>query len=111
MFDVLLDDRKRRSAAGGREVARAPEDALVVAPDEIGELLPEQPRRDALEGIHEIGDRHMRRVLDQEMNVVVLAVHLGKHRPEVPAHVLEDASHSFDVLRREDMLSILRDED
>jgi hypothetical protein len=110
-FDVVFADGEGRPSTGGREIDRAPEDVLVVATRKVRELLSEQPRRDALERIHEAGDRDVRRILDQEMNMVFFAVDLAERGSEVPAHVLKDASHPFEVLHCEDMVAVFGYED
>jgi hypothetical protein len=110
-FDVLFDGREGRSAARGGEVAGAPEDAIVAAVSQVREFFSEQSRRDSFERVHEVGDCDLRWIFDEEMHMVVRAIHFGERCSEVPAYVLEDAPHPFEMFRSEDATAVLRHED
>ena len=79
--------------------------------------LAEPARGYALEGVHQRRDGHLRRVFDQQVDVVVFAVTLGEDRAEVAAdlaeHVREVADHfpgqhAPPVFRHEDQVDMQR---
>jgi len=85
LFDILPDDGDRGAAAGSGEVARAPEDVLIIPGGDLRVATPQDPGGSALEAVHQGGDSDLGRVMDQEINMVVLAVHLDQLRLEVGA--------------------------
>src|SRR5450755_4567374 len=107
-LDIGADDAQRRSAARRGEVGRRPQ-VLPVGADPVP--LPEPPRGDALEGIHQRGDGHLRRVLDQQVHVVVFPVALREHRAEVLADLPEDFGEVADHLPGENTTPVLCHED
>src|SRR5271166_952902 len=57
---------------------------------QVQEFLPRPPGGDALEGVDQPGDGNGGRKVDQQVDVVRLAVELGRFGPEVPAYVPQD---------------------
>lgn len=90
LLDVLLHDFQRSAAAGCSKIGRAPK---VVAPElalylwEV--LLPQAATGDAFQAVHQLGKLHGGRILDEQMNMVVLAVHLLQHRVKLGADAEE----------------------
>ena len=48
-------------------------------------LLPETPRGDAFEAVNEFGQRHLGRIFDEQMHMVILAIGLDQDRLKVLA--------------------------
>jgi len=74
-------------------------------------LGPEHPGGHSLQRIHQFGELHRRWILDQEVNVVVLPIHLRQGCTEVLAHVGKHRSQVVQVLSGEDFPSVLRHKD
>src|SRR5664280_2015406 len=106
--DVLADDRQRRPAARRREARRRPQ-MLPVGADAV--LLPQPTRGHALERVHQRGHGDRRRVLDQQMYVVVFAVAFDQVSPEVFADRSEDTPEVTDVVPVEHVPPVLRHKD
>ena len=53
----------------------------------------------------------LRRIVHEQMNVIVFAVHFDKCRLEIRTDLLEDHSEIGDRRHRQNSLAILRDED
>src|SRR5580693_5433960 len=84
LFDVFPDDRRRRRGAGCREVGGGPEVPVgEVGVDAAGEFFAEVVGGDAFEAVDEGGDREVRRVADEQADVVVVAVELAEFRSEL----------------------------
>jgi len=66
---------------------------------------------DALERVHQPGDRDVRRVGDEQVDVVVLAVRLDQLGAEVGAHAGEHRPEGVQVLAGQDPAPILGHED
>jgi len=88
-LDVPPDNVERRSTAGCGEVRGGPE-VVPMGADLV--LCPKHPRGDTFQRVHQFGELHRRRVLNQKMDVVVLPVHLRQGCTEVLAHVSEHRS-------------------
>lgn len=115
MFNVLPDDCDRRSAARGGEVAGRPQHALPVTTRQRRVHLPQPPAGHAFEAVHQLRKRHFRRIVHQQMNMIVFAVHLdqigfevGANAGEERAHVVEDrcGEHPPAVLGHEDQMHV-----
>ena len=57
---------------------------------DVGPFLAQQTAGDALEAVHEVGDGDLGRVLHQQVDMIILAVHLDQLRLEVGADPGED---------------------
>ena len=77
----------------------------------VGALFAQQSTGHALEAVHEVGDGDLGRVLDQQMHVIVLAVHLDQLRLEVGAGLGEDDAQPVDGIAVEHPATILRHKD
>ncbi len=75
------------------------------------EFLPQPPRGDTFEGVHQRGHGHLRRVFDQQVHVVVLAVALDQYRTEVCTYLREHGLESVMVSTRQYRAPIFGDED
>lgn len=75
------------------------------------EVLAQHPRRDAFQGVHQPRHRQGRRVLDEQVHMLLLPVALDQDCPQVLARGAEDAFQELDVLGREDFALALRHED
>jgi len=74
-------------------------------------LGPEHARGHTLQRVHQFGELHRRWVFDQEVDVIVLPVHLGQGCAEVLAHVGEHGSQVVQVLPGEHSPAVLRHKD
>ena len=100
----MLDGVEGRPAGGRRKVARSPKVCAPQFPAHLGKIaLSQETGRDALEGVDQGGDRVFGRKRHEEMNVVVLAVHLaqlaakvghdrGERLPQVLSHPIGDGT-------------------
>jgi len=83
-FDILTNDAQRRSASSADVVGAGPE---VIAPQVFLHLdrmfLAQHARRHSLERIHQLGELHRRRELNQQVDMVVLAVELNQSDSKV----------------------------
>src|SRR5690554_5992518 len=112
LFDVLPQGRQRRTTGRRGEVGRRPEMPVHTVPvHPAGELVPEPPRRDTFEAVHQLGDGHLRGVVDKQVDVVVFAVELDQFGVEVAAHVTHDLFGSGQDLVGEDTAPVLGYED
>src|SRR5262249_29261490 len=81
---VLAENRNRRAAHGPHKIAWRPQVTLALAdtPErrDSREFLLHAPRRDAFEAVHQLGQAHLRRIVDQQVYVVWFAVEFLQHR-------------------------------
>src|SRR5206468_10116203 len=110
-LDVLPDDRERCPTARGHEIARRPQHTLVVAACYVGPDLPEASAGYALEAVHEPPQRHGRRILDQQVDVIVLAVARLRIDAEIRADLGEDAGKRVQRCGVEHAPAVLSHED
>ena len=111
-FDVLPQDVNRRTATARSKIRRRPQYAPTLQPRmEVPELLAQQPRRYTLERSNQIRQRHLRRVVDQKMHMIVLSVELYQLRVEILADVGKDDLHGIQMLFLEHIASILSNKD
>ncbi len=75
------------------------------------EFLPQSPRGNTFEGVHQRGHGHLRRVFDQQVHVVVLTVALDQYRTEACAYLREHGPESVMVSTRQDRPPIFGDKD
>lgn len=108
VLDVLPDDRQRRTPAACCEIARRPQ-VIPVCPYPV--VLAKHPAGDPFECVHELGDRDLRRVLNQEVHVIVFAVALQERGLEVLARGPEHSREVIDHLSREHSAPVLSNED
>src|SRR5690242_8821500 len=92
LLDVVADDAEGRSAAGGGEVAGRPEHAFPVALADVRALLAQQATGNTLEVVHERGDGQLRRILNEQVHMVVFAVHFHERSLRVRTDLGEDAA-------------------
>lgn len=111
LFDILPDDFQRRTAAGGCEIAAAPEHILPVPLLKLRELLAEQSTGNALEAIDQLRDFNAWREVDQQMHMIGFAIELSEFNMEALANAGKYLPHRFDMNAVEDPPSILRCED
>lgn len=74
-------------------------------------VLTQQAARYALEAVDRFGELDRRRILDQQMDVVVFAVRLLQTRAELCADTEEDVAQHLVGAITEDATTILRNED
>jgi hypothetical protein len=84
-FDVVFEHVEWSAAEAGGEVARGSEMAAASA-SELGKLVAEHVRGAAFEPARELGDRHVWRMGDQEVDVVAFAGELGQLAVERVEH-------------------------
>ena len=78
----------------------------------LGEvLLPQATAGHALEAVHQLGKLHGGRILDEQMHMVILTVHLPQHRAELGADAQEGVPQHHMGAIREDAASVFRDKD
>lgn len=77
---------------------------------EVPKLLPQHPRRYALERCDEIGQGHLGRVVEQQMDVIVFAVELHQLGLEISANAGKNQPHRIQMLFPEHVSSIFCDE-
>lgn len=82
-----------------------------VAVDAAGEFFAEVMGGDAFQPVDERGDREFRRVVDEQVDVVVFAVELAEFRAEPRAYVAHDLPAPGEHLPVEDVPPVFRDED
>src|SRR5690554_3768425 len=80
---------------GDNYPARGGEHALPVAFLDVWPFPAQQAAGYALEAVYQIRHRHLRRILNQKMNLIVLAVHLDQARLEVGTDLGEDAAQGI----------------
>ena len=91
LFNVPLDHRKWCAATGGGKVARTPKHVLVVPVRNGWHALSEHPGGNTLEAVDQFGELDLRRVIDQNVNVVVFTF----ERSEFNIEVVADFLHHF----------------
>ena len=74
-------------------------------------LLPQAATGYALEAVHQLGKLDGGRVLDEQMHMVILAVHLLQRHAELGADTEEGVPKDAVGAIREDAAPVLRDED
>jgi putative transposase len=79
-------------------------------PCEVGELLPQSPRRYPFKAVDEPRDSYRRREVHQQVHVVRLAVELGQFAPEVRGYVAHDLLHPGQMRGGEHGMPVLGDE-
>ena len=76
-----------------------------------GELLPQAPGGDTLEGAYESGDGDLGRVVHEQVDVIAFAVELPQLRAEAGAHVADDLFAALEDLVGERSAPVLGGED
>ena len=103
LFDVLPNDGEGCSSRRSGKITGGPEAATPQRSLNAGiVLLPDQAGGDAFEAIHQARNGHLRRVGDQQMHMIPLAVEFFQGRFEVLAHVGKDGSQVLQDFFRED---------
>ena len=95
---AYADDADRRTETRGGEVTGRPQNTLAVTPTQSGMLLAKAAARYAFEAVHQPQERDFRRIVHQQMHVIVFAVHLDKRRREVPHTAANSPRMSFSTL-------------
>ncbi len=121
LFDVLLDDARRGTAAGCGEVGRGPEVPVHGVPVHLaGELRSQPPGRPAREAVHQCGNGHLGRVIGKQVHVIALVIEIPRLRAEVraglPHRVLAAleharAGHAGPVVRHNGRMDVERGND
>ena len=111
LLDVLLDDAERRAATRCGEIAGRPEGALPIAPHQSRMPLAHESAGDALEAVHQSRHGYLGRVVHQQMNMIVPAVHLDHLRLEIGADRGEDLAHVVPHRLGEHMATVFGYED
>ena len=111
LLNVLLDDAQRCPATTGGKVRRRPQDILPIAFLNIRPLDTEQPTGNAFETVDHARHRVLRRVVDEQVYVFGLTVHLDELRLEVSANFLEHDFEPLDSASVKYLSSIFGDED
>ena len=93
LFDVLADDADGRAAARSGKVGRRPQHAFPVSPHQGRMALPHEAAEDALEAVHQGRHGPLGRIVHQQVDVIILAIHLHQLRLEVGADRREDGAH------------------
>lgn len=75
------------------------------------ELLAQHPGADALHGVDDAGDGLLGRVLDQEVDMIGLAVQLQQHAAKFLGHALADLPHPLDLGVAEHLAPVFDRED
>ena len=96
LLDVRSQNLNRCPSARCCEVRWRPQDAFPVSPLNIWTFQSQQPTRNTLEAVHQRRDGMLGRIVHEQVNVIVLAVHFDKCRLEVSADLLEDDSKAID---------------
>src|SRR5512132_1521349 len=81
-----------------------------VVPGQVGELLPQPPGRDALEAVEEPGQCHGWGKVDEQVDVLGLAVELDQFAAEVLTDRPHDRLHAVQVDGGEHRMPVLRHE-
>ena len=111
LSDALPHSGDRSAAAGRGEAGRRPQGAFPVALLDVGTLLAQQATGHALEAVHAIGDGDLGRILDQQVNVIVLAVDLDPLCLDVGTDLGEDDPQPFDDVVAEHFTAIFCSKD
>jgi len=112
LFDVLAHDVDGHTATGCREVARRPQHAPTLEPRmEVSKLLAKHPAGDALEAVHERGERDLGRVVDEQVNMIGLAIELDELCVEIVTDGTKDRLERRHVLLTEDTAPVFGHED
>ena len=74
---------------------------------EVSKLFAQHPRRNPLERSDQIGQGHLGRVVQQQVNVIVFAVELHQLSIKILADACENQSHGIEVLFLEHVTPIL----
>ena len=78
---------------------------------DVGAFLAQQAAGHTLEAVHEVGNGDLGRVLDQQMYIIVFAVHLDQLSLEIGADIGEDGAQPIDGVAIEHLAAILRHKD
>jgi len=111
LLNVVLENDDRCATATGSEVRRRPERAFPIASGQVGSFLSQHSAGYTLERVDQIGYSDLRRILDQQVDVVVFSVHLDKFSLKVRANPGEQYTKSVDGVSVKYSGSILCDED
>lgn len=93
--DIILDDVERRSAAAGGKITRRPQTLRAQSPD-VRAVAQQEPRAYPFQRVDESRERHCRRVFDQEVDMVRLAVAFDEAGIEVSSHLGETLAQPRD---------------
>ena len=111
MSDIVLQNVDRCAPATSSEVRRRPEHAFPIASRQVRSLLSEHSARYDPERVHQMRNRNLRRILNEQVDVMILGIHLDKFCLEVRANVGEQPSKSLDSISIEYSMPTLCDED
>jgi hypothetical protein len=76
LLNVVLQDVARSTTATSGEVRRRPEHAFRIACCQVRSLLSKHSAGHALERVHQMGYRDLRRIVDEQIDVMIFALHL-----------------------------------
>src|SRR5579859_2414207 len=88
-----------------------PEHAFPVALADVRALLAKQATGNTLEAVHERGDSQLRRILNEQVHMVVFAVHFHERSLRIRTDLGEDAAQDVERTRVEHTAAIFCYED
>ena len=109
--EILKYHIVRDVAAGGAEVAPAPEMAAPVAFAQVGELHLHTMRGTALNATHEVADSDMRRYLDEHVDMLFGQNTRHDLYTKLLADLFDDRSDAFAQYSFQNLIAILGDPD
>src|SRR5215210_156836 len=109
--DIFGDDGQRSATARGDEVGGGPQHPVVVAARHLWTYFAKLAARHALQAVDQLGERHLRRVAHQEVNVIVLPGARHQLRLKVLADFGEDGREVADGKLGQYVAAVFRDKD
>ena len=119
VFDIPSNEIEGRTATGCGEIGRRPEDALPVPSGNFGAHPSQAAAGHALQAVDQPGERHLGRIVDKQVDMVVLAVAFDQFVLEVVTDLREDVpqvlhgrpeQHAAPVHRDEDQMDVKRED-
>ena len=83
IFDILPDNGDRRSAAACSKITWRPEHTFPVTGFQLRVYSTKASGGCAFKTVHQLRDRHFRRIVNKQMNVISFTVTLDKHSLEI----------------------------
>lgn len=111
LFDVLLDDSQRRAAARSGKVGRRPQHAFPVSADQGWIPLAHDAAGYTLEAVHKGRDGDLWRIVHQQVDMIVPAVHFHQLGLEVGTDRRKNLPHVVEHGGGEDVAAVFGHKD
>jgi len=110
LLNILPQYRYWCATNGCREIGATPQNSFPVIFLDLGKLFSQQATGYSFKAIHQLRQLHVRWKINQQMHVIVFAIHFCKFNTCALANITKNGAHRDDMLSLKNLLPVLRGE-